>query len=253
MTGRKTGRRGKRVRYYAVSRGATVPVRGSLLTRMVKAEIIEKAVTSALEEVLKNKASLRKEIERLAHEQRRNAVATDDEIAALLKKRESIASKLSFLIDELDDVGREVAKAKTAELQSQLRGLDKEIARTKQQTSLGDEDVETIVASVLRQLEEIVANLHDLPPLALRRVLTLLVAKLEVDLETKSVAMELRLPQWAITAADAIKKACASTTDLHAREQPRHTAGDAVLALFECARAKQGRNVCYGCIRRRAA
>jgi hypothetical protein len=105
----------------------------------------------------------------------------------------------------------------------------------------------------MTQFEQLANNIHELPPAALRRVLQLLIAKLEVDLETKSVVMELRLPQWAITAADAIKNACASTTDLHAGEQPRHTAGDAVLALFECARAKQGRNVCYGCTRRRAA
>jgi hypothetical protein len=253
MTGRRTGRRGKRIRYYSVSRGATVPVRGSILTRLIQAEPIEQAVIAALEELLQATATLRQDIERMVREQMQTMRAEDADISALRKQPESIAAKLSFLIDELDDVGRDVAKAKMSQLQSQLRALDQQINQTAQRTSLGDQDVDATVASVLRQLDELADNIQSLPPTALRRVLKLFVAKLEADLETKTIAMELRLPTWAITAADAIKTACASATDLHAREQPRHTAKDAILALFDCAYAKQGRNICYGCTRRRAA
>lgn len=52
MTGRKSGPRKRRVRYYAVSRGSSVPVRDSVLTRMISAEPIERAVVAALREVL---------------------------------------------------------------------------------------------------------------------------------------------------------------------------------------------------------
>ncbi len=127
-----------------------------------------------------------------------------------------------FLIDELDDVGRDVAKDKLNQLQSQLRMVDQQINQTARKTALGDQDVDVTVASVLRQLGELADNIQTLAPTALRRVLKLFVAKLEADLETKTIAIgKLRLPTWAITAADAIEIACASATDLHAGEQPR--------------------------------
>jgi hypothetical protein len=253
MTGRKTGRRGKRVRYYSVSRGSSVPVRGSILTRLIQAEPIEQAVIAALEESLRAKATLRQEIERMVREQMETMRADDADVTALRKQRESIAAKLSFLIDELDDVGRDAVKSKMSQLQSQLRALDQQINQAARKTALCGQDIDTMVASILHRLDELADNIQRLPPTALRRVLKLFVAKLEADLETKTIAMELRLPIWAITAADAIKTACASATDLHAGEQPRHTAQDAILARFECAHAKIGRNFCYGCTRRRAA
>lgn len=253
MTGRKTGRRGKRVRYYAVSRGASVPVRGSILKRLIPAEPIEQAVIAALRNVLLAKAELRQTVERMVREQTSMARLDDADVAKLRKQRETIAAKLSFIIDELDEIGRDVAKGKLAQLQAQLRALDEQISSAKRSVGASDADAETIAGDVLDQLDDLAQSIHELPPTAMRRVVQLFVARLEVDLETRAVELELRLPRWAIGTANAIHTACASATELHAGEQPRHTAFGTILALLECERQKQGPSVCYACTRRRAA
>lgn len=253
MTGRKTGKKEKRVRYYAVSRGTSVPVRDSVLTRMISAEPIERAVVAALREVLLSKGELRQTIERMVREQMKVVRLDDVAVTALRKQREGLAAKLSFVIDELDEIGRDIAKAKIAQFQAQLRVLDEQIGRVAQTSGFSGVSVEAVVMSVLDQLDGLANTIHELPSMALRRVIQLLVAKLEVDLETRAIELELRLPTWAIGNADAIQTACASVTDLHAGEQPRHTPQGAMLALFDCALAKLGRNICYGCTRRRAA
>ncbi len=254
MTGRRTGRRGKRVRYYSVSRGITIPIRGNILARMIPAEPIEQAVIAALDEVLAAKEELRQTVGRMVREQMDTMRTDNTDMSSPRKQRESIAAKLSFVIDELDAIGRDVAKGKINQLQSQLRTLDDQISQVARRTAIGDQDFEAVVASVLEQFADLARNVHELPPIGLRRVIQLLVAKLEVDLTTKAVEIELRLPTWAINAADAIKTACASATDLHAGEQPRHTAGAGfILALLDCQRQKQGRSGCYSCERRRAA
>ncbi len=253
MTGRKTGRRGKRVRYYAVSRGATVPVRGSILKRLIPADPIEKAVVAALRNVLLAKDELRQTVERMVREQTSMARVDDADVAKLRKQREMIAAKLSFVIDELDEIGRDVAKGKIVQLQAQLRALDEQISSAKRNGGASEVDAETIVTGVLDQLESLSQSIHELPPTAIRRVVQLFVAKLEVDLESRAIRLELRLHPWAIGAADAIRTACASATDLHAGVQPRHTALGSILARLDCERQKRGRQVCYACTRRRAA
>lgn len=203
---------------------------------------------------LSAKGELRKTIERTVREQMDAARADNTDMTILRKRREVIAAKLSFVIDELDAIGRDVAKGKINQLQSQLRALDEQIGQAVRMTAIGDQDFEAVVASVLEQFADLARNIHELPPIGLRGVIQLLVAKLEVDLETKTVQIEIGLPPWAINSAEAIKTACASATDLHAGEQPRHTAGaDFILALLDCQQQKQGRSVCYSCARRRAA
>ncbi|MGH7213637.1 MAG: hypothetical protein ACREIT_02560, partial [Tepidisphaeraceae bacterium] len=174
-------------------------------------------------------------------------------VAKLQKQRETIAAKLSFVIDELDEIGRDVAKGKIVQLQAQLHSLDEQIGSAKRSVSASESDAETIIAAVLDQLDDLARSIHELPPTAMRRVVQLFVVRLEVDLKTRAVELELRLHPWAVGTADAIRTACASATDLHAGEQPRHTALGVVLALLDCERQKRGRSVCYGCTRRRAA
>lgn len=57
-------------------------------------------------------------------EQTSEARLEDADVAKLRTQRETVAAKLAFVIDELDDIGRDVAKAKIAQLQTRLRALD---------------------------------------------------------------------------------------------------------------------------------
>ncbi len=57
---------GKRVRYYSVGRGSTVPVWGSILTRLIQAEPIDRAVIAACwKKCSTQKQALRADIERM--------------------------------------------------------------------------------------------------------------------------------------------------------------------------------------------
>lgn len=253
MTGRRSGRTGKLRRYYGVSKGTSIPIRGSILKKMLQADPIEQAVIAELQKLLAAKDDLRQSVEKIVRGQIAIAPQDNIDVAALKKERAAVAAKLSFVIDELDEASRDAVKEKITQLQRQLHALDDKILAATQGNPADQMDADKIITAIMKQLDDLAKSIQQLPPAALRNVIQLFVAKLEGDLKTKSISMELNLPKWAISDDKAIRTACASTTDLHASQEHRHTATDAVLAQIDCQRQKQGRSYCYDCVRRKAA
>lgn len=197
MSGRTTGRRGRRVRYYCVKRAHTVPVRGDISKRLVAAEMIEKAVLGAVEIFFSGAEGMRPRIESAVRQQFRLREREMKNVGGLQRERQKIADKLDFVIDQLDAIGKEAAKARIAQLQQSLADLDGRIRAAGAPTVAQPKTVEAESDAIMRDFRKLRKTFSTLPRQGLRDVLIALIAKLEIDLETRELIIELRPPKWA--------------------------------------------------------
>ena len=206
MSGRGTGRRKPRLRYYGINRTIRIPTADKVLRRLVPAEPIERAVLGAVTEVLTHTPRLRELVERTVREQL-NATARDGAVLEqLVAERERLREQVEFVIDSVGALSRQVAKAKVDQLEAQLRALNERIVKATAAAAGATVNVGVAVQVIMDRLYDMAANLHDLPP-SLRRLLSILVSRLEVDLETRTFEMELALPLWAAFDDAAYEKA----------------------------------------------
>jgi hypothetical protein len=194
MTGRTLGPRGRRKRYYAIQRAYHVPQGDKTLRRLVPAEPIEQAVLTVVRDMLAAAPDLRDQVRRAVNRQLKTVAQDTAELTSLQRQRDELREQLEFVIDTLGTIGKEAARRKIEQLEAQLKGLNERIAKA---TSVGkiadaDEQVEAIVARL--------AKLHDLmdglPPAALRQLLSAMIYRLEVDLEMRTVELEVALLSW---------------------------------------------------------
>jgi hypothetical protein len=199
MTGRSAGRRKPRTRYYAVGRAYSAPTADRVMQKMVPAEPIEQAVLRLLQVILTFKSDMKDAIRTSVRQQTEEWQTDHSAIANLRAEREATQRKLEFIIDELEEVGRDALKVKTDRLQAKIRSLDERIrnASAGSQRHVGNEA--ELVDRVTDRLAEIGSSLGDLPPLATRRLIAAFVTRAVVDLETRHVELEIRLPEWALS------------------------------------------------------
>jgi hypothetical protein len=219
MTGRKTGSKNLKTRYYAVSRGHSAPSSDKTLRQLVRAEPLEQAVLGLIQMIIARKEDLQRDVESIVKRQLGHRKDDRNDVQEWIRQRDGAAQKLNFIIEELDDVGREVARKKVETLQAQIRSLDERIRQASVPTVPDTSDAATVVKSVLDRLSKISESLHDLPKPALRRLIASFVGRAVVDLETKEVELELRLPEWALQGNDAMclddKFACKYDNEAH--------------------------------------
>lgn len=137
--------------------------------------------------------------------------------------------KLEFIIDELEDIGRDALKTKTDRLQARIRSLDERIwnANIGSRHHTGNEA--ELVDHVADRLSEIGSSLGDLPPLATRRLIAAFVTRAVVDLETREVELALSPPEWAVSGENAL---CLDGSLSRKSDNEAHQgAGTVILAL----------------------
>lgn len=134
MTGRHTGRATSRRRYYAISKVFNAPTSERVLRKMLPAEPIERAVLGLLQFVLTGAPDLRQTIRKAIEREQRSVTADHADHAGLIKQRKSLERKLEFIIDELDEVGRDAVKKKRPSCRHKsersMRGLTRRERRT---------------------------------------------------------------------------------------------------------------------------
>lgn len=101
-----------------------------------------------------------------------------------------------FVLDEMDNEGRDAVRGKVQQMQGRLKELNAEIHRRttdRQQIDNADE----IADAVCGKLSDLAVQVPNLPSTALRNLLQVFLNKLVVDLETKNVEVTFALPEWA--------------------------------------------------------
>jgi len=210
MTGRLGGRKPNRIRYYSVSRAFNTPkTENAILKKMVPAEPLEKMVLAILQTMLLRAPDLRERVKDAIRNHGREAQVDHGDVAKLKEEREAVRRKLEFAIDELDEIGRDAVKARVKRWQAQLRSLDSRVDRYQPVGNLNKKDVDFATDAVIQRIVQFGETMDELPVPATRRLLEAVVHRAVVDLETRNVELELRLPSWLMEGS---KPMCLDTT-----------------------------------------
>lgn len=252
MTGRNsTHWDGKSARWYSVSRAYTSPTSDQTLRTYVHAEPLEHAVLELLRDALLQAPDLRPQIRREVERQLKAALVDGDDIAKLNAEAEALRRKFEFIIDDLGTLGREVAKQKVEQIEAQLRAVNDRLVRAGAAVSGATIDVNKAADGLVGRLAQTAKTMRDLPPSSLRRLLQVLIARMEVDMVTREVEIELALPLWAALDAGAYENAIRLDTNSACRVGIEATDPALPLGAYACAIVRGP--ICYRCRRRSAA
>lgn len=208
MTGRTTGPEGKRARYYKINRGNRVPKTGSYLAKNIPAEPLERAILDIIKDVLCDKANLRAAVERAVQQEQSASDEDRKELEPLLAQQAEIAERLTNAL-MMNESSRKLLASKIGQWEAQAADLERRIANIQRlangQQYCAPVSVDKLVAAAEAKFAAIAASLHTLPPTAVRTLLQSLVTRLEIDLDTRAVVMDLRLPEGVSLNADGAK------------------------------------------------
>lgn len=195
LTGRRSGKPSGTIRYYSVSRAYAYPTEGDEhLRRMVPAEPLETAVLNALSRALTSSKRIKQAIRGLVRRELRSESHNDKTLAELKREIAAIDQKISFVVDEVDVIGKDAARAKLQQLRACRQDLEKKVRRASG-SRLQLDDPEAVAQAVCERLADLAGQLPSLPPTAVRNLLKLFVAELVVDLETRDARVTFALPE----------------------------------------------------------
>jgi hypothetical protein len=224
MTGRPTG---KGHRYYAVGRAYSMPSEDKVLRKLVPADSLEQIVIAALQKVLTNCERVQKVIRHLARQRLHAHASKGDVLVDLQREKASVEQKISFVVDEVDLIGKEAARSKLQQLKARRQQVEDEIRRQSDPARELD-DPDAVADAVCGKLSDLAAQLPNLAPTAVRNLLHVFLAELVVDLETRDAQVSFALPDWAQLDVDRMCLQCtpASKSAVEAHALP--------LAVYRC-------------------
>jgi hypothetical protein len=253
MKGCLSGPSNDKRRYYRLSKGASVPLSGSTLTAMIPAEPLEIAVMDIIKQVLLDVPNLQEQIKG-AHRKFFLAVESDcEQIAPLIAERDAIKTNLEDAFT-MGAESRKLIKSKLDQWEARLMVLGQRIDQAKATVDAPAFDVDAFTAAAVKQFASAAELLKTAKPAVVRSVLSSLITKLEVDLETRAVEMELMLPDGVNLRLGAKNPLCLV--------QPKHSpwlneaqwTHGLKIAEIECQGVRGGRATrpCFTCSRRAA-
>jgi hypothetical protein len=246
MTGRTQGTREKPYRYYSPSRSSAYPCSDRTLRRTVPAEPIERAVLSAIGGVLSHPTTREQVIE--AMRQQNAAATTDDaELARLRREQDDLRGQVEFVIDTLTTLGKDAARRKIQQLEGRLAAVNDRIAAAAPKKVITATDHERAADAVVARLATLSESYASFPAHALRELVASMAVRLEVDLETRALTLELALPAWAFDASGSVEARLGVDGNFlrTAPAEAQSVSGDVAFS-FDCGRPVRS---CYTCRR----
>jgi hypothetical protein len=113
-----------------------------------------------------------------------------------------VKAQMEFVIKNCAIIGEDEAAAQLVQLAKQRDDLQRQLRLAEASAPVSADGIDNIVQNVVTELRKTGEHLRHCCRAALRRLLELLVAKAEVDLESGHLDLELRLPKWALTAPE---------------------------------------------------
>ena len=200
MSGALSGPNHDRRRYYRVSRGISMPQQGSVFSKMLAAEPLERAVLAVIKQVLLDVPNLRQHVERAVASQLKATSAGLEQATPLLAERDVIQAHLEDALT-LGPASRRLMQAKLDQWENRLIALELRIAECQTTKAMPTVDVDAVVAATAARFAATANALETLPPAAVRTFLKSIIARIEIDLETRGLEMDLVVP-----AATALRK-----------------------------------------------
>ena len=255
MVGRTTSQKKKRIhRYYRINESECFTKKGSLIRKSIPAEPLERAVLGVVKETLGACDDLGSLVE--SHVSRLSAANVDGAQDRLTLENEdkTLARRIRLFYETAGDGGeddgelRETVskmKARRAEVQNRLSFLNASGSTSPVDPAMIRDHVLSQFGNVLQQLDGI--SMHHF-----RRLVNMLCTNMSVDLETRQLDFEVRLPSWAMSNATSI----ATTVGLVSQQDPQmwyaaHNLPDLKIAQIRCEHRRKNMKapICYQCRR----
>lgn len=192
MTGKKIGK----YRYYAPANWRNE--RGLQQTRgkSVQADKIELVVKNALQECLNDSKHLRRLLVADAKSESELRNEIESRIKSLVKEKESLEFKAKFIVENIETYEEELASEMLQENRAKRYELDERIQKIKSNASTTIGKSHASIDDVVAKLRAVTEMLETGPNAAIRRLLATFVSKAEIDLNTRRLDIEFRLPSW---------------------------------------------------------
>lgn len=256
MTGRTSrNSRAKKYRYYAVSRGANVPKKGQALARMIAAAPIEAAVLGAIQEALADTPNLRERIHHAVCQRTQNVEVDRQQLASLRTEQDELRQKIVAMAS-LGPAAHRLIQEQAHQWEAQIASLEERISKVQSSPLKPAVDDAALVERTVRQLTQLAQSLRDMPPAVLHGLLATMIGRLEVDLETLAVEMELVLPSAAATGAaqgGGTSPICLVSTSRRESRNQANWPDSLPIASFRCqGERRHTQPMCFTCSRRAA-
>jgi|GEM_PF-1824704 len=249
MTGRSFSHGEHHHRYYAVSRARSNPTSESILSTLIPAQLLEDEVMKVVKEAFTSFDGIEDVVRATVEEHQASDKSKLHNRPRLLQDQELILSKIEFWVTQLGDLGEDVVVAKVKPLKDDLAQIRRSLSQNLPvaiPTMPADE-----IVTVVRQLcAEYLATLTEASSAAVRQILQILVQRMEVDLETREVEIDLGLPSWSLNASH-LNTGDSCLDNPIFRNGVIEAYGDwsIPLAYFSCTHERIGRHPCWTCRR----
>lgn len=205
MVGHTTKRGDKRWLSYKTSGAFRKPCKNpDVPTKMIRAHDVNQLVVGMLGKVVRAAPDLKAILRRQIMAQQAGLDDRQDRLAELNQQHEQIQRKLGWLVENICSLGEEAAGKKLAELQPQRERIETQIKALSDEPVLSEAEVETLVDRLIEQLGKTNGLVKQVGMPAVERLLDVLLVRAVADVETKIVDFEFRLPEWALTAPEAL-------------------------------------------------
>jgi len=247
MSGKVSTPRKKTYRYYLLWKGEHAEHHGEGMNTHIPAEPVEQAVLNVIREVLSDLKGLRNKVVEMVRDRIAQAAGHRLNTADLKSELQVIDEKLAFIVEEVGGGGGDALRLKARQLQARRAEVERHLREGALALPPSDEDAEKTADAVVAQIRTLSEGMAQGCLTSIRKLVKLLFSKLAVDLKTRTVHMDLRLPSWVALDSVGLDHALACETTPEANAE-----NDRILARFECLYKMKYENRCFNCHRKAA-
>ena len=234
LSGRNTGKVGSSHTYYSVTKARNRPgATGDPLDRkLIPAPPLHELIVAMLGETLRSLPQLGERVKQQARAQlAASTPKVGDETALLEAERKDLSDRLNFLAEHLEHFDLKVAERKMRELSDRYEAVTRQLQRSTSRLSQPKLDVNTAVDRVIAELLQAEGLVRTLGRPMLNRLLDVLLTKAEVDMASRYLELEFRLPHWALEAPERV---CRGYSNAHRAGPKAHpfTASETGFLLY---------------------
>jgi hypothetical protein len=251
LTGRIGGKRGQ-VRYYQISRARYSPRSDHPLKAYIPAEPLEHAILAVLREAMANRPDVRGAVERALKKRAAQQDQGSTDRASLEKELNRRQRQIATAIDSL--TGDDAADRPIQERMARYRQDVSRLTTALRATPLPpvEIDPDSIANRIAAEMADLSENFFQDDLETVRQIVGLLVGRMEVDLRTKDVEIDLHIPDWLAASLSRQSAMGLDAVLASKRCNETHSSEGVKIATYRC-RQTPTRPVCVDCHRVRKA
>lgn len=212
LSGRNTGKVGQCYTYYGITKARNRPgaTDNELDRKLIPAPPLYALIVGLLGETLRSIPQLKERVRRQAHAQLSTAPAADvnDDRGRLETEAKDLADQLNFLAENLERFDLKVAEQKMRSLGDRYDAVQPKLRNLAPRQPKPEKDVDRAVDTALAELGNAEDFVRAFGRPALDHLLDVLLAKAEVDMASRYVEIEFRLPLWALEMPERLCLGC---------------------------------------------